>query len=669
MQQVRADRRSESSQCPSCQSTIQPDGRCSCAEGSFPLIGTTLAGTWKLNAVLGAGGMGRVYDGLDLSLSRRVAVKVLDRNAPATLRERFVREASVLGKLDHPSVVPVYAAGQTSSGEPFIVMKWLDGVDLRTWAVKGNVALSELLPLLRDVAAGLDALHVRGIIHRDIKPENLMVLSSGRAMIIDLGVARTMNSQLTSVGFTVGTVDYIAPEQLSGDASTTGTDLYALALVGWELLANRGHLNRLESSRQFAERMAGRLPTLSSLNAGIPPVVSRVFEKALSLSPDDRYESGAAFIAALEEATGSSSSSRGRTKQKSSRILLLGAVVPGCLALALAAYALAPGELESFRALPERTRAPTEAELAAIAQLPEDEMGLDLRARWLEAELEALVLQQTSEALLQARYDQLKLLVERGHDDHAQLRDAERANEVYSRLATSRRRTHDGIDTLAVTLKLHADAFDSRRLHRALAVRDAIFDSKGSDALSRALRSKSTDASIVAQTVRELDVKNDRIALATAVRLLGQTNTREQLEQARALLTPAPPGFEQLSGLVAEVLWGMEEVLQAAIDPVPQGDVLEPPPATGVLARFPDNNSVVDDFNIGEFKRQLRDGQSIDAMLERMADGLAQDEEKQELYERAYARVKLTCDDANTKKALIDCDDEVRRLHWRFFKE
>ena len=100
------------------------------------------------------------------------------------------------------------------------------------------------------------------------------------------------------------------------------------------------------------------------------------------------------------------------------------------------------------------------------------------------------------------------------------------------------------------------------------------------------------------------------------------------------------------------------------------GDELAAIPASlGVLAKFPDNNSVIDDFNIGEYKRELRDGQSIEKMIDRMAEAIAQDKDQEEFFERPFTRVKQLCGEANTKKTLIDCDDEVRKLHGRFFKE
>lgn len=513
MQEIRSSAgRTRGVLCPSCQAEIADDGGCACAAGSFPRVGSTLAGTWKLNAVLGAGGMGRVYDAMDLSLKRRVAVKVLDRNAPSMLRERFIREAEVLGKLDHAAIVPVHAAGTTSSGEPFIVMKWLDGVDLRTWAAKGNVGLRELLPLLREVAAGLDALHVRGIVHRDIKPENIMVLHSGHAMIIDLGVARTTDSQLTAVGFTVGTVEYLSPEQLHGEAVTPATDTYALALVAYELLSNRGSLSRAEVSRQLVERLGGRLPTLRSVNGNVSLAVSAVFEKALALAPGARFESGASFIAALEEAEHPPS-----------------------------AHERAITNGETRRA--EGRSTPVRWPLIAGGVLAVWGLGVLGYALWPAAPVEP------------PRPVKLPPL---------------KANLAFTNPETN---------------------------------------------------------APVAESLAPL-----RPAETTA-------RTTEQREVASA-----------------ETAFGDES------------DTSGVPAARGVLAKFVDHTSVIDDVTIGEFRREIRDGQSIDGMLERMTAGVKAEATKEELYGRTLERVTDLCAAADTKKKLIDCDDETRRLHSLFFR-
>ena len=206
----------------------------------MPIIGDSLAARYRLDALIGSGGFATVFRARDLRLERDVAVKVLLANHatdPVTAA-RFDREARVLAAVGHPNVVAVHDVhpGDPETGEePFLVMELCDGgslADRLAASVNGAIQPDELVPILVDVAAGLAALHAIGIVHRDLKPSNIL-LSDGRARIADLGIAIGGPSELTAVGTTIGTLAYLAPEQLAGEPASPASDVHALGIVAF----------------------------------------------------------------------------------------------------------------------------------------------------------------------------------------------------------------------------------------------------------------------------------------------------------------------------------------------------------------------------------------------------------------------------------------------------
>ncbi len=206
----------------------------------MPSIGDSLAGRYRLDALIGSGGFATVFRARDLRLQRDVAVKVLLANhvADPVVAARFEQEARVLATVGHPNVVAVHdvAPGDPRAAqEPFIVMELCDGgslADRMAASVDGALEPDEIVPILVDVAAGLAALHAIGIVHRDLKPSNIL-LSDGRARIADLGIATGGPSELTAVGTTIGTLVYLAPEQLAGEPASPASDVHALGVVAF----------------------------------------------------------------------------------------------------------------------------------------------------------------------------------------------------------------------------------------------------------------------------------------------------------------------------------------------------------------------------------------------------------------------------------------------------
>ena len=214
----------------------------------MPIVGDVLAGRYRIDAPIGVGGMASVYRAADLRLERDVAVKVLLPNLAAdpVLAQRFEREALALAATSHPSVVKVFdvEAGDAAAGrEPFYVMELCDGGSLADrLRTHGRLEPAEVVDVIGAVAAGLADLHSRGFVHRDVKPHNIL-FDHERARLADFGLARSEEaSELTSLtasGATVGTLAYIAPELLRGDAATPASDVYALGVVAFQGLTGR----------------------------------------------------------------------------------------------------------------------------------------------------------------------------------------------------------------------------------------------------------------------------------------------------------------------------------------------------------------------------------------------------------------------------------------------
>jgi tetratricopeptide (TPR) repeat protein len=243
--------------------------------------------TFTVERELASGGMGTVFLGRDLALDRPVAIKILRPELSTAIAvERFVREAQYLAGLNHPNIVPVHLAGQ-AGGLVYYVMDFVDGETLGARLSRGPLAVPEVLRLGRDLLSALAAAHRKGIIHRDLKPANIFLVG-GRALLGDFGIARALDEAgeaLTTPGQIVGTLAYMAPEQLSGSPVTVRTDLYAVGLVLYQACTGR----RWDL---FAHPDQGDW-------AGVPPRLSAVLRTALQPAPEDRWDSAKSFARAL----------------------------------------------------------------------------------------------------------------------------------------------------------------------------------------------------------------------------------------------------------------------------------------------------------------------------------------------------------------------------------
>jgi len=257
------------------------------------MIGKTIS-HYKIEAKLGAGGMGVVYRATDLNLDRPVALKFLPAHLVGgeTERKRFTQEAKAASALDHRNVGTIYHIGQAEDGQTFIAMAYYDGEGLDAVIARGPMPLDRALDIATQVGEGLAAAHVKDIVHRDIKPANVLVTESGEAKILDFGLARVADAtRLTQSGVTVGTVAYMSPEQARGDAVDHRTDVWALAALLYESLVGHPPFHAGQPQAVMYAIMNEEPEPLTAQRAGLPVEIDRVVGKALAKDPAERYQS------------------------------------------------------------------------------------------------------------------------------------------------------------------------------------------------------------------------------------------------------------------------------------------------------------------------------------------------------------------------------------------
>jgi serine/threonine protein kinase/DNA-binding SARP family transcriptional activator len=281
--------------------------------------GTEFAG-YRIEAVLGRGGMSVVYLAEHLALGRKVALKLLAPQLAddARFRERFVRESRIAAGMEHPNIVPIYEAGE-AEGFLFIAMRYVPGTDLGK-LIRREVTLDpeRALWIVREAAAALDAAHARGLVHRDVKPGNILVVpgegSDGRDLVYlsDFGLTKRLEggtSGLTQTGQFLGTVDYVAPEQIEGKPVDARTDVYALACVLFECLTGKVPFDRDTQVAALYAHLGERPPRVSASRPDVPGGIDEVVAKALSKSTDGRFVSCGGFATAARDALGPPASS------------------------------------------------------------------------------------------------------------------------------------------------------------------------------------------------------------------------------------------------------------------------------------------------------------------------------------------------------------------------
>lgn len=280
------------------------------------LAGTVLRGKYRLEHVLGAGGMGVVYRGHHLQLNRPVAVKLIHRKCARNLKavRRFLREAQSAASLDHQSVVRVLDVDRCPDGAVYMVLELLSGEPLRTWIDRaGQLSWSEAFTILEPLMEALASAHDKGIVHRDLKPENLFVARSPsgaiRPKVLDFGVAKLshdLEGTLTTAGMIVGTPMYMPPEQLMGEPGVgPAADVWAMGVVLYETLTGRlpfdfGRSAKLEPV--VAAILADEPHPIARFRPDLPPAIAQVIDRALTKDRGVRYATMGQFVAELRAA-------------------------------------------------------------------------------------------------------------------------------------------------------------------------------------------------------------------------------------------------------------------------------------------------------------------------------------------------------------------------------
>ena len=278
----------------------------------MPLTAGTRIGPYEILASLGAGGMGEVYRARDPRLDRSVAVKVLTSSRGATPEEleRFQREARAIARVSHPNICTVYDVGQ-EEGVPFLVMELLEGETLAERLCRGPIPIAAALPIATQIAVALHEAHSKHVVHRDLKPSNVMLTSSG-IKLLDFGLAKlrdgeyedvarkpTRSLHLTNQGTVLGTLPYMAPEQVEGRPADARTDTFALGVVVYEMTTGHAPFQGTSQAGLTAAILTHEPPPISSLIRTAPASLDRVVKKCLSKDPDERWQSANDLASAL----------------------------------------------------------------------------------------------------------------------------------------------------------------------------------------------------------------------------------------------------------------------------------------------------------------------------------------------------------------------------------
>src|SRR5436190_355567 len=268
-------------------------------------IGAQVAG-YRISGTLGRGGMGFVYEAEHAVLGRKAALKTLlpELLEDGDFRQRFVAESQTVAALDHPSIIPIYDAGD-AGGVVYIAMRYVAGGDLAQLVESGTLELERALDILEQVAGALDAAHAKELVHRDVKPANVLVETGGRVYLTDFGIAKRARSRgLTRTGFFVGTLDYAAPEQIRGEPVGAPADVYAFGCLLFECLTGKKPFDRETDVAVMHAHLLDPPPAASAVRPELPTAVDDVLAQALAKTEDARFTSCREVIEAVRACLG-----------------------------------------------------------------------------------------------------------------------------------------------------------------------------------------------------------------------------------------------------------------------------------------------------------------------------------------------------------------------------
>jgi serine/threonine protein kinase len=289
-------------------------GHGSAAIGQMPRVGSEFA-SYRIQGVLGRGGMSVVFRADNLRLGNEVALKVLSAELSENdaFRERFVRESRLAASINHPNIIPIYDAGE-EDGLLYIAMRYVAGADLKTMIrQEGPLSLRRAAEIISQVGRGLSVAHQRGLVHRDIKPANILTERAGgdgetvdHAYLADFGLMKhqVSRSGLTETGQFLGTVDYVAPEQVEGRQTDHRADVYSLGCVLYESLTGSVPYPRESDVAVLFAHVQDHVPRITDLRPDLPPAIDEIAARAMAKRPEHRYGSAGDLSRDLSEAVG-----------------------------------------------------------------------------------------------------------------------------------------------------------------------------------------------------------------------------------------------------------------------------------------------------------------------------------------------------------------------------
>ena len=266
--------------------------------------GSLLGQRYEILRILGEGGMGAVYKARDVELNRMVALKVIrpDLAGNQAIIDRFKQELLLATQVTHKNVIRIYDLSE-ADGMKFITMEYVEGEDLRGLMMKkqGKLSPEEAVEIMQQTCRALEAAHSAGIIHRDLKPQNIMRDKTGRVLVMDFGLARTLEGDgMTQTGALVGTMDYMSPEQALGKDLDQRSDVFAMGLIFYELLTGKMPYKADSAVASLLKRTQERAAPVSSHDVGIPKALSNIVSKCMEPDVKLRYQSSAEILADLD---------------------------------------------------------------------------------------------------------------------------------------------------------------------------------------------------------------------------------------------------------------------------------------------------------------------------------------------------------------------------------
>ena len=288
------------------------------------LTSGTKLGPYEIHSSIGAGGMGEVYRARDARLNRDVAIKILPESfsADADRLQRFALECRAAAALNHPNILSIFDIGDVQ-GAPYVVSELLEGETLRDRLRDGPLSSRKAIDYSRQIASGLAAAHEKGIVHRDLKPENLFITNDGRAKILDFGLAKLTRPEAdisgdaptqqiaTDAGTVMGTVGYMAPEQVRGKPADPRSDIFAFGAILYEMLSGKRAFHGDSAVDTMSAILKEDPPDLTETNGKVSPALERIVRHCLEKNPAERFQSARDLAFNLEALTDISTSTRG----------------------------------------------------------------------------------------------------------------------------------------------------------------------------------------------------------------------------------------------------------------------------------------------------------------------------------------------------------------------